>query len=284
MSQGEKRIPFTNVFKLVEDAQRRLANHKHKLMILSGKGGVGKTFVTSSLALALAMKGRKVSVLDADLHGSSIPSMLGLQGYRHYANDNGEILPVEGPLGIKVVSVNLMLDSPDTPVIWRGPLASRALTELFSKVAWGEGDYLLIDMPPGTGDIAITVAQTLRDIDGAVIVTAPNTLTEVVVSKAINFAAKSNVKIIGVVENMSYFKCPVCGTIHHILGKPTSEHLIAKYGLAMLGKIPIDPLINDAVDKGTPFLIEYPDSEAGKTIFEIAEKIMRIVEGGKGDE
>lgn len=277
----ERSVPFQPVFKLLDDAQKRVKGYKHKIVILSGKGGVGKSFITSQLALVLAMRGRKVAVLDADIYGSSIPSMLGIQGSRHFADDNGNILPVEGPLGIKAVAINLMLDSPDLPVVWRGPLASRAITELLSKVMWGDGDYMLVDMPPGTGDIAITVAQTLKDIDGAVIVTAPNMLTEVIVSKAINFVARNNVRILGLVENMSYFKCPVCGTVHQVLGKQTSELLLGKYGVKVLGRIPLDPSINEAVDRGAPYLLEYPDSEAAKAIIQIADDIIKMVEVGR---
>lgn len=283
MSEGrkEKSFPFQPVFKLIDDAQKRVKGYKHKIIVLSGKGGVGKSFVTSQLALALAMRGRRVAVLDADIYGSSIPSMLGLQGFRHFADDYGNILPVEGPLGVKAVAINLMLDSPDLPVVWRGPLASRAITELLSKVAWGEGDYMLVDMPPGTGDIAITITQTLKDVDGAIIVTAPNMLTEVIVSKAINFVARNNMRILGLIENMSYFKCPVCGTVHQVLGKQTSELLLGKYGVKVLGRIPLDPTINEAVDRGAPYLLEYPNSEAAKAIIQIADEIIRMLEVGR---
>jgi len=278
MSSQEKRVPFTPVFKLINDAKKRLQNYKYKIVVLSGKGGVGKTFISSSLAIGLALRGRKVAILDADIHGSSIPTMLGLQGMRHYADENGDILPVEGPLGVKAVAINLMLDSPDLPVVWRGALVSKAITELLSKVAWGSGDYLVIDMPPGTGDAAITIAQTIPDITGAIVVTAPNMLTETIVAKAVNFIAKNNIRMLGIIENMSYFKCPVCGTVFNLLGKSTGEYLAGKYGTQLLGRIPLDPLINESIDKGVPYLLDHPEGEAARAIMDVVDKLIRTIE------
>jgi ATP-binding protein involved in chromosome partitioning len=141
-----KKIPFKPTFNLTQDVEKKLGNFKYKILVLSGKGGVGKTFISSMLSLALAENARTVAILDADIHGSSIHSILGLHGTRHYADEEGDILPVEGPLGVKVVAVNLMLDSPDLPVVWRGPLVSRAILDLLSKVKWGSGDYLIVDL------------------------------------------------------------------------------------------------------------------------------------------
>jgi len=281
MSSQEKRVPFTPVFKLINDAKKRLQNYKYKIVVLSGKGGVGKTFISSSLAIGLALRGRRVAILDADIHGSSIPTMLGLQGMRHYADENGDILPVEGPLGVKAVAINLMLDSPDLPVVWRGALVSKAITELLSKVAWGSGDYLVIDMPPGTGDAAITIAQTIPDITGAIVVTAPNMLTETIVAKAVNFVAKNNIRMLGIIENMSYFKCPVCGTVFNLLGKSTGEYLAGKYGTQLLGRIPLDPLINESIDKGVPYLLDHPEGEAARAIMDVVDKLIRTIENSE---
>jgi len=281
MSSQGKKTSFTPIFKEMNDAKKRVQNYKYKIIVLSGKGGVGKTFVSSSLAIGLALRGRRVAILDADIHGSSIPAMLGLQGMRHYADENGDILPVEGPLGMKVAAINLMLDSPDSAVIWRGPLVSKAITELLGKVAWGSGDYLVIDMPPGTGDAAITVAQTIPDITGAIVVTAPNMLTETIVAKAVNFVAKNNMRMLGIIENMSYFKCPVCGTVFNLLGKSTGEYLAGKYGIQLLGRIPIDPLINESVDKGIPYLLDHPEGEAARAIMDVVDKLIRTIENSK---
>ncbi|WP_448579581.1 Mrp/NBP35 family ATP-binding protein [Thermosphaera sp.] len=273
-----KKIPFQPTFNLTQDVEKKLRNFKHKILVLSGKGGVGKTFISSMLSLAIAEKGKTVAILDADIHGSSIPSILGLHGTRHYADEEGNILPVEGPLGVKVVAVNLMLDSPDLPIVWRGPLVSRAILDLLSKVKWGSGDYLIVDLPPGTGDAIITITQSISSITGAIIVTAPNMLSETIVSKAINFAAKYNIRLLGIVENLSYFKCPHCGRPSQVLGKSTGEQLAGKFGTRLLAKIPIDPLINDAIDQGVPYILAYNDGEAAKAIRALADELISIVE------
>lgn len=257
----------------MNDARERLSKTKHKIMVLSGKGGVGKTFVSAMLSLALASEGYRIALLDADIHGSSIPTVLAMHGMRLYASANG-IEPTPGPLGIKVVATNLMLDSPDTPIIWRGPLKSKAITEFLAKVNWGENDFLIIDLPPGTGDEAITIVQTIKDLDGAIIVTAPSVLSEVIVAKAINFVVNNNVRLLGIVENMSYFKCPKCGSIYYVLGKSTGEELAKKFNTELLAKIPLDPYIGEALDKGVPYYIEYPDAEAAKAIKELARKLI----------
>ncbi len=285
MSQTpEKRVRFQPVFGLLNDAKNKLNSFKYKILVMSGKGGVGKSFISSMLALGLAMKGRKVTVFDADVYGSSIPLLLGVQGERHMANENGEILPVEGPLGVQVVAVNLMLDSPDVPVVWRGPLVGRAITELAAKVAWSGGDYLIVDLPPGTGDAALTVAQVIPNITGAILVTAPNALSEVIVAKAANFASSMHIRLLGIIENMSYFKCPHCGRITNIMGRYSGEYLASKYGTIVLGKLPLDPSVNEAVDEGVPYLLAKPDGETSKIILEIVDKVINLVENnGKQD-
>jgi ATP-binding protein involved in chromosome partitioning len=274
-TQGQQKI--TPTFVLMNMARERLSKTKHKIMVLSGKGGVGKTFVSAMLSLALASKGYKVAILDADIHGSSIPTMLGIMGMRHTASENG-IEPIIGPLGVKVVATNFLLETPDTPVIWRGPLVSKAITELLAKVNWGENDYLIIDLPPGTGDEAITVVQTIKDLDGAIVVTAPSILSEVIVAKAINFVIRNNNKLLGIVENMSYFRCPKCGTVYQLLGKSTGEELAKKYNTKLLAKIPIDPYIGEALDKGVPYLLAYPDGDAAKALMELADKVIELTE------
>ncbi len=267
----------TPIFKLIGEAKNKLRGVKHKIMVLSGKGGVGKTFVSSMLALALAEKGRRVAILDADVHGSSIPTVYNMNT-RMYGTPEGELLPAEGPLGVKVVATNLLLLSPETPVIWRGPLKSRLLTEFLAKVRWGELDYLVVDLPPGTGDEAITVTQIISDMDGAIIVTAPSVLSETIVAKAINFVLKQRIPLLGIIENMAYFRCPRCGTVYQLLGKSTGETLAEKYNTRLLAKIPLDPLIGEALDRGEPYIVAYPDGEAAKAFREAVEKIIEIVE------
>ncbi|WP_440059758.1 Mrp/NBP35 family ATP-binding protein [Thermogladius sp. 4427co] len=262
---------------LTNQIRDRMSRIKYKIMVISGKGGVGKSFVSAMLSLALAEKGYRVSIMDADIHGSSIPTMLGLTNMRHYADEEG-ILPVEGPLGVSIVAMNLMLDSPDLPIVWRGPLKSKAIMELLAKVKWPQGDFLVIDLPPGTGDEAITIVQSIKDLKGAIVVTAPNILSEVIVSKAINFVVKSNVPLLGIVENMSYFKCPCNNQVYYLLGRSTGEELASKYGTRLLARIPLDPLIGEALEKNLPYLIAYPEGEASKAIRSLAEEILRILQ------
>ena len=262
---------------LIKQVQDRMAKIKHKIVVLSGKGGVGKSFISSMLSLALADLGYKVALLDADIHGSSIPTLLGIEDAKLYAGEEG-IVPAEGPLNIKVVAMNLMLPSPDTPIVWRGPLKSKAITELLAKVAWGENDFLVIDLPPGTGDEAITIVQSIKNIDGAIIVTAPNVLSEVVVAKAINFVINNGIRPLGIVENMSYFKCPDTGKVYYLLGRSTGEELAKKYGLELLCRIPFDPLIGEALDKKQPYYILYRDGEAAKALRDLAKKIVEFLE------
>jgi ATP-binding protein involved in chromosome partitioning len=267
-----------NTMLLHEEARKNLASFKYRIVVISGKGGVGKSFVSSMLALALAEMGKRVALFDADIYGSSIPQLLGLQSVRLQADEEGRILPAEGPLGLRVVAMNLIVDAPETPIVWRGPLASRAIIELMAKVKWGSGDYLVVDMPPGTGDIAITIAQLMPRETYAIVVTAPNILSEVVVAKVINFAISTNLKLLGIVENMSYFKCPHCGRETSIMGKIGGEHLASKYNTTVLIKIPLDPYINEAIDRGAPYILVERDGEAAKTIRELASKVVKLIE------
>lgn len=269
---------FIPPYTLVERAKSRLAGIKYKVLIMSGKGGVGKSFISSMLALSLALRGRRVVLFDADVYGSSIPHLLGIKGVRHYADENGDILPVEGPLGVKIVAINLMLDSPETPIIWRGPLVSRAILELLARVRWESADYLIVDMPPGTGDVAITVSQVIPEITGAVLVTSPNSLSEVIVSKAANFASSRSIRLLGIIENMSYFKCPHCGSVINIMGAESGNALASKYGTIVLGRIPLDPEVNEYLDKGIPYVIAKSDGEAAKAVLEITDKLISLVE------
>jgi ATP-binding protein involved in chromosome partitioning len=276
LSSAQQHFNVASLFQ--ERARRRLSNYKYRVLVISGKGGVGKSFISSMLALALAERGRRVALFDADIYGSSAPVLLGVQGVRHYLDEEGDILPVEGPLGVKLVAVNLMLDTPDIPVVWRGPLVARAILELAARVKWGEGDYLVVDMPPGTGDVAITIAQLMPPETHAVVVTAPNALSEVVVSKAINFAKSTGLKLLGIVENMSYFKCPHCGRETSIMGKSSGELLASKYGVALLAKIPLAPEVNTAVDESTPYLLADKNGEVARIIRELAHTVIRLLE------
>ncbi|MEM1533147.1 MAG: Mrp/NBP35 family ATP-binding protein [Desulfurococcaceae archaeon] len=280
MSKELKSLHSTSVgesFTLIGKARQKLSRVKHRIMVLSGKGGVGKTFLSTMLSLELARRSYRVGLFDADIHGSSTSVMLGLQQLRLYADDEG-VRPIEGPLGLKIVSMNFMVESLDTPIIWRGPLKSRAIMELFSMINWGDLDYLIMDMPPGTGDEAITIAQVVGDIDGAIVVTAPGLMNEVVVSRAIKFTKSSGIPLLGIVENMCYYRCPHTGVLHYPLGRSTGEYLAKKYNSRLLARIPLDPNIEEALDRGKQFILEYPDSEASKAIAELATAIVSLVE------
>ncbi len=252
----------------------RLENIKHKIAILSGKGGVGKSIVTTNLAIALAWKGRPnlVGVLDADITGPSIPKMLGVRGQRLNAGPPG-IFPVLGPLGIKVVSMDFLLPSDETPVIWRGPLKSAAIRQFLSEVVWGELEFLLVDLPPGTGDEALSILQLIPEIDGVIIVTIPSEVSQLVVKKAITFVRELKAPVIGVIENMSEFVCPKCGYVANIFGSGGGEKISRELGVPFLGKIPIDARIAKTSDDGLPFIVTHHDSPPAKSFMEIVEKI-----------
>jgi len=259
-----------------EEARKRLSQIKYKLVVLSGKGGVGKSFITANLAAALAKKGFEVGVLDADIHGPSIPKMFGIHGQAIYAGPAG-LLPIAGVGGVRVVSADLMLPDEDTALIWRGPLKTGFIRELLSMVAWGPLDFLLVDLPPGTGDEPLTIAQLIKDLSGAIVVTTPSDLTRIVVKKAITFCKQLNVPLLGVVNNMSHFTCPVCGTKHYIFGQAGTSRLTEETGVRVLADIPIDPRINESVDNGVPFVLAYPESETARSLMDLAERVVEAL-------
>ena len=232
-----------------------MSNVKHVIGIVSGKGGVGKSFVTASLANRMAAKGFKVGILDADITGPSIPKMYGLKGAAQ-ADDNG-IYPMETGNGIKVISVNLLLPTEETPVIWRGPILANMVKQFWTDVIWGDLDYLFVDMPPGTGDVPLTVFQSLP-VDGIIIVTSPQELVSMIVAKAVNMAKKMDIPILGVVENMSYLECPDCKKHIYVFGESHVEQAAQENGLKVLAQIPIDPKIAQMVDGGRVEYIEMP--------------------------
>ncbi len=275
-----RKMPFRPIQEIQKSIEERLKGVKHKIAIMSGKGGVGKSFVTANLAFALAYRGKKVIILDADFYGPSIPKMTGTEGQRVYATPEG-LVPVTGPLGVKIVSVDFMLPDDETPVVWRGPMLTNAMLELLENTIWGEADYMLIDLPPGTGDAPLTVAQMIPNLTGAIIVTIPSEVSQKVVMKSINFAKKLNLPIIGLIENMSGFTCPCDGKTYPIFGSGGGKKIAEKAGIDFLGSIPLDPRISECNDKGIPFFVEYPDSPAAKAFLKIADKVMKKVEGSK---
>ena len=228
--------------------QNAYSNIKHVIGVVSGKGGVGKSLVTASLANALAKTGASVGILDADITGPSIPKMYGLTGPAD-ALDENQILPELTANGIKVMSLNLIMPDPEQAVVWRGPIIAGVVKQFWTDVVWGELDYLLVDMPPGTGDVPLTVFQSLP-VDGIFIVTSPQDLVRMIVAKAVNMAKLMNIPVLGVIENYSYLKCPDCGRRIDVFGKSRVEEVAKETGIPLAGQIPIDPEYAQMSDEG----------------------------------
>ena len=220
---------------------------KHVIAVVSGKGGVGKSLVTSSLASAMAKRGRKVGILDADITGPSIPHAFGIHE-KAEADERG-ILPAVSRGGVEIMSLNLLTMSETDPVVWRGPIIAGTVKQFWTDVAWGEVDYLFVDMPPGTGDVPLTVFQSLP-VDGILVVTSPQDLVSMIVTKAVRMAEMMNVPILGLIENYSYFECPDCHQKHSVYGESHVDEVASRHGLTVLAKLPIDPAFAAACDAG----------------------------------
>lgn len=221
---------------------------KKTIAIMSGKGGVGKSLITSLLAVEANKRGLKTAVLDADITGPSIPKAFGVQNKRAQGSDEG-LFPVETEKGIKVMSINLLLEEPSMPVVWRGPIISGVVKQFYTDVLWGENDIMFIDMPPGTGDVPLTVFQSLK-VDGIIIVATPQDLVSMIVEKSVKMANMMNIPIIGIVENMSYLKCSDCGKKIYLFGEGKTEKIANEYGLEVLSKLPLDTSVASLVDGG----------------------------------
>ncbi|WP_322183208.1 Mrp/NBP35 family ATP-binding protein [Neglectibacter caecimuris] len=230
-----------------------LSHVKRVVGVVSGKGGVGKSLVTSLLATALRRRENQVAVLDADITGPSIPKCFGLK--QRAMSDESGLYPVETKTGIRVMSVNLLLEEETNPVVWRGPVIAGAIKQFWTDVVWGDVDYMFVDMPPGTGDAPLTVFQSLP-LSGIVIVASPQELVGMIVSKAVEMAKMMNVPVLGLIENMSYFACPDCGKQFSVFGESHIDEVAAKYGLKVLCKLPIEPKLAAACDKGAIELFE----------------------------
>lgn len=232
-----------------QEIEEKLRQVKKKIAVMSGKGGVGKSTVTALLAIHLARKSNRVAILDTDFLGPSIPKLFGLDSANVSFTDRGIEPPVTKKYGIGILSIQFLLPDSSTPVIWRGPMITGVMKDLLGKTDWGELDYLLFDLPPGTGDAPLTLMQTVR-LDGVVMVASPTELTSLIVEKALNMAKMMNTEVTGIVENMSYFRCPHCGEVSHIFGKDKAKRLAEKYGLKVLAEIPIDPELAELSDMG----------------------------------
>ncbi len=229
------------------EPQNALSHVKKVIGVVSGKGGVGKSLVTSMMAVTLRRRDDSVAILDADITGPSIPKCFGLK--QRVISDDSGMYPIESKSGIKVMSVNLLLPEETSPVVWRGPVIAGAIKQFWTDTVWGDVDYMFVDMPPGTGDAPLTVFQSLP-LDGIIIVTSPQELVSMIVSKAVEMARMMNIPVLGLVENMSYVKCPHCGEEIRVFGESHIDEVAAKYDLKVLGKLPMDPLLASACDRG----------------------------------
>lgn len=230
-----------------KEPMNQASNIKKVIGVVSGKGGVGKSFVTASLANEMRKAGYKVGIMDADITGPSIPKMFGIHG-QVYGTEAG-MVPMESEKGMKVMSVNLLLEDEEAPVIWRGPVIAGVVKQFWNETVWGDIDYLFVDMPPGTGDVPLTVFQSLP-VDGVVIVTSPQELVQMIVKKAYNMAGMMHIPVLGVVENFSYLKCPDCGKEIKLFGESHIEEAADELGVPVLGKLPLEPSYAEKADAG----------------------------------
>ncbi len=260
----------------------RLSQIKNKIIVMSGKGGVGKSTTALNLAVSLAMSGHRTGLLDVDIHGPSIPTMLSLTG-REVLSDGKNIIPIapEGIENLKVISIGFLLDKSDSPVIWRGPMKGNLIKQFIKDVAWGELDYLIVDCPPGTGDEPLSAIQLLDRPDGAVLVTTPQGVSAIDVSKSINFCNQLALPVIGIVENMSGFACPHCGKVTDIFSSGGGKKLAEKYEISFLGSVPIDPAIGTSCDDGTPYVKKYSGSATSDAFNSIGKAVSEFCESRK---
>ncbi|MDE1890754.1 MAG: Mrp/NBP35 family ATP-binding protein [Planctomycetota bacterium] len=250
---------------------QRMKEIGYKIVVMSNKGGVGKSTVTTNLGVALAQKGYKVGIADADIHGPNIPMMLGVEGKR-LKGSSGGVMPLEVLPNLKVASLSFLIEDPSMPVIWRDSAKWDFLCELMGSVCWGSLDYLLVDLPPGTGNEAISIIELIGKVDGSVIITTPQDVVLLDVKKAVFFSRDSNVPIIGIVENMSGLQCPHCNNHIDVFKAGGGRKICTELGVEFLGKIPLDPGITEKCDNGEAFVAAAPNSDAARAFDEIVKK------------
>ena len=283
MSTQQQQEPSTEEQRKTEDQERdkRVTEHlgkiRYKIMVMSGKGGVGKSTVAVNLAAVLALDGQRVGILDADIHGPNVPTMWGTD-WKPLQGGNEGIRPVEVLPNVKLISMAFLLPNPDSPVVWRGPIKHTAIKQFLGDVEWGDLDFLIVDLPPGTGDEPLSVANLIEGVDGAIIVTTPQDVALMDSRKTVNFSRMLKVPVIGIVENMSGLNCPECGHLIPLFKIGGGEKAAKDLGVPFLGRIPIDPEVVQKSDSGTPYVVSYPDSEVTKVYNEIAEKCTAFVE------
>ena len=249
---------------------------KHKLLILSGKGGVGKSTISANLAVALSNNAYNVGILDIDIHGPSIPKMLGIEEKKPLPSQHGFTPVIYSPT-LKVMSMGFLLQNKDSPIIWRGPMKMSAIKQLIGDFNWGNLDFLVVDIPPGTGDEPLSITQIIPNCDGAIIVTTPQDVALVSVRKSINFVKKMQIPIIGIIENMSGFTCPSCGKTIDIFKTGGGVKASVDFNIPFLGKVPLDNHIVEAGDAGKPFILNNETSDAAKAFQQIIQNIEKIV-------
>lgn len=262
-----------------EEADKTVERIRHKIVVLSGKGGVGKSTVAVNLAVSLGMEGKKVGLLDVDIHGPSVPKMLHLEGTKLAFSEN-TIFPADFG-GLKVMSIGFLLSDEADAVIWRGPAKAGAIKQFIEEVEWGDLDYLIVDCPPGTGDEPLTVVQTLGKIDGAVVVTTPQDLAITDVKKSISFCGRLNLPVLGVIENMSGFVCPHCGETVDIFKSGGGEAMAVEMRVPFLGRIPLDSTVMASADDGKPHVYHCENSEAARAFSGIVKLIDAKIETAK---
>lgn len=256
-----------------EGLEKRLQYIRRSIMVMSGKGGVGKTTVAVNLAAAWAREGNRVGILDADIHGPNVPKMFGL-GWRPLVAGEEGIEPVTAACGIKLMSLAFLLPEDNSPVVWRGPVKHNALKQLLGEVNWGELDFLIVDLPPGTGDEPLSVAQLLKDrVNGAIVVTTPQEVSLLDARKALSFSKLLGIRVLGIVENMSGLKCPHCGGEIQLFKTGGGKRLAEETGTPFLGSIPLDPQVVQRGDSGPPVVLAEPSSHVALSFLEIAKRV-----------
>ena len=274
---AEKHIPtpMTNLPGKDESSEKihnRMSKIKHKILVISGKGGVGKSTISTNLAYGFSKIGQNSGLLDVDIHGPSIGRMTGIEGLPLAVNEDKSIEPIIKD-GVRIITMASLLQSSDQPVIWRGPLKMKAIQQFLGDINWSDLDWLVIDSPPGTGDEPLSVCQLLPDLDGSIIVSTPQEVALLDARKTVKFSQALGVKVLGIVENMSGFVCPHCGQRTDIFKSGGGEKAAKEFNIPFLGRIPIEPAIMESGEQGKPYVVENPDSESAKELMSIAQKI-----------
>lgn len=264
MSKSKSMVP--------PEVEKAMKNVKHKIVILSGKGGVGKTTVATNLAMSFAKKGKQAGILDVDIYGPNVPKLLGLEG-QHPTAEEKMIQPVRGPLDTKVMSMAFLLRNKDDAVAWRGPLVAKTISQFLGNVTWGELDVLVVDLPPGTGDEILSILQSIPDIDGVVVVSTPQEVAVLDARRAVRLVKKMGVPVLGIIENMSEFVCPNCGESYKLYGEGAAKEATEDFQIDLLGSLPLDPRVIQRSDEGKPFVISEPDTDISKAFESVVEKL-----------